>query len=96
MIRSHTTFDDLDVIGHRGVSKVKLHGALNFFDKFLFDNIEVLYDFKFVNGPLPIAFLEFDMHLRKVINYAFTNSKKNFYFGSFLNRFLGEIFQTVP
>ena len=40
LIRSHTTVDDRDVIGHGDVRKVKLrsHGFF-FFGEFLFDNI---------------------------------------------------------
>ena len=52
-----------------------------------------MYDFKFVNRSRQIAFHETDVHLRKVVNYAFTNSTKNLYFGSFLNRFSARYFK---
>ena len=51
--------------------------------------------FKFVNGSRQIAFREFVMHLRKVINYDLTNSTKSF-IRVLLGHFFGEIFPALP
>ena len=43
LIRPHTTFDDLDVIGHGDVRKVKLHSHFFFF--FLVSSYSIAFKF---------------------------------------------------